>query len=58
LTDINADTFVSSSHRPIGFPEFVLVIASIMALNPFEKRNFGNSEIKSLSRRPTHTNAE
>jgi MFS transporter, DHA1 family, multidrug resistance protein len=35
LTDINADTFVSSSHRPMGFPEFVLVIASIMALNPF-----------------------
>jgi MFS transporter, DHA1 family, multidrug resistance protein len=34
LTDINADTFVSSSHRPMGFPEFVLVIASIMALNP------------------------
>jgi DHA1 family bicyclomycin/chloramphenicol resistance-like MFS transporter len=35
VTDINADTFVSSSHRPMGFPEFVLVIASIMALNPF-----------------------
>ena len=35
MTDINADTFVSSSHRPMGFPEFVLVIASIMALNPF-----------------------
>lgn len=35
MTDIDADTFVSSSHRPMGFPEFVLVIASIMALNPF-----------------------
>src|SRR3979411_2054052 len=23
-----------SSHRPMGFPEFVVVIASIMALNP------------------------
>jgi DHA1 family bicyclomycin/chloramphenicol resistance-like MFS transporter len=34
VTDINADDFVSSSHRPMGFPEFVLVIASIMALNP------------------------
>ncbi|WP_249780447.1 multidrug effflux MFS transporter [Bradyrhizobium sp. dw_411] len=34
MTDINANTFVSSSHRPMGFPEFVLVIASIMALNP------------------------
>ena len=26
--------WVSSSHRPMGFPEFVVVIASIMALNP------------------------
>jgi DHA1 family bicyclomycin/chloramphenicol resistance-like MFS transporter len=34
LTDINADAWVSSTHRPMGFPEFVLVIASIMALNP------------------------
>ena len=34
MTDINADTVVSSSHRPMRFPEFVLVIASIMALNP------------------------
>jgi DHA1 family bicyclomycin/chloramphenicol resistance-like MFS transporter len=34
LTDTNADAWVSSSHRPMGFPEFVLVIASIMALNP------------------------
>jgi DHA1 family bicyclomycin/chloramphenicol resistance-like MFS transporter len=25
---------VSSGHRPMGFPEFVVVIASIMALNP------------------------
>ncbi len=34
MTDTNADAWVSSSHRPMGFPEFVLVIASIMALNP------------------------
>jgi MFS transporter, DHA1 family, multidrug resistance protein len=34
VTDINAEAWVSSSHRPMGFPEFVLVIASIMALNP------------------------
>jgi DHA1 family bicyclomycin/chloramphenicol resistance-like MFS transporter len=34
VTDINAKAWVSSSHRPMGFPEFVVVIASIMALNP------------------------
>jgi MFS transporter, DHA1 family, multidrug resistance protein len=34
VTDINADAGVSSNHRPMGFPEFVIVIASIMALNP------------------------
>jgi MFS transporter, DHA1 family, multidrug resistance protein len=34
VTDINADTWVSSNHRPMGFPEFVAAIASIMALNP------------------------
>src|SRR3984893_17819266 len=34
VTEINAEAGVSSSHRPMGFPEFVLVIASIMALNP------------------------
>jgi DHA1 family bicyclomycin/chloramphenicol resistance-like MFS transporter len=34
VTDINADSWVSSTHRPMGFPEFVIVIASIMALNP------------------------
>src|SRR5580704_6767122 len=28
------DAWVSSTHRPMGFPEFVIVIASIMALNP------------------------
>src|SRR5579863_1499722 len=31
---MNADALVSSRHRPMGFPEFVVVIASIMALNP------------------------
>ncbi|HWZ41196.1 MAG TPA: multidrug effflux MFS transporter [Bradyrhizobium sp.] len=34
MTEINADAFVSSGHRPMGFPEFVVVIAAIMALNP------------------------
>jgi len=34
VSDINADAWVSSGHRPMGFPEFVVVIASIMALNP------------------------
>ena len=34
MSDINADAWVSSSHRPMGFPEFVVIIASIMALNP------------------------
>ena len=34
MSDINADAWVSSGHRPMGFPEFVIVIASIMALNP------------------------
>src|SRR6201996_2570738 len=29
-----SSSWVSSSHRPMGFPEFVVVIASIMALNP------------------------
>lgn len=34
MSEINADAWVSSGHRPMGFPEFVIVIASIMALNP------------------------
>ncbi|WMT77300.1 multidrug effflux MFS transporter [Bradyrhizobium sp. Ash2021] len=35
MSEINADAWVSSSgHRPMGFPEFVVIIASIMALNP------------------------
>jgi MFS transporter, DHA1 family, multidrug resistance protein len=34
VTDTNTDAWVSSSHRPMGFPEFVVMIASIMALNP------------------------
>jgi heme-degrading monooxygenase HmoA len=29
VTDMNADAWVSSSHQPMGFPEFVVVIASI-----------------------------
>jgi len=34
LTDTNANAWVSSTHRPMRFPEFVAVVASIMALNP------------------------
>lgn len=34
MSDINADAWVSAGHRPMGFPEFVVIIASIMALNP------------------------
>jgi DHA1 family bicyclomycin/chloramphenicol resistance-like MFS transporter len=34
VANVNADALVSSRHRPMGFPEFVIVIASIMALNP------------------------
>src|ERR1700730_18661711 len=30
----SSNTWVSSSHKPMGFAEFVVVIASIMALNP------------------------
>ena len=33
MSEINADAW-ASGHRPMGFPEFVVVIASIMALNP------------------------
>jgi DHA1 family bicyclomycin/chloramphenicol resistance-like MFS transporter len=34
VSEINADAWISSGHRPMGFPEFVVIIASIMALNP------------------------
>jgi MFS transporter, DHA1 family, multidrug resistance protein len=34
MSDTNAGALVSSRHSPMGFPEFVLIIASIMALNP------------------------
>jgi MFS transporter, DHA1 family, multidrug resistance protein len=34
VTEINAEAVLSAGHRPMGFPEFVVVIASIMALNP------------------------
>jgi MFS transporter, DHA1 family, multidrug resistance protein len=34
MSEINAGAVVSSRHRPMGFPEFVIVVASIMALNP------------------------
>lgn len=34
MADLNADALISSRHQPMGFPEFVIAIASIMALNP------------------------
>jgi hypothetical protein len=34
LSDTSANALAASGHRPMGFPEFVIVIASIMALNP------------------------
>lgn len=34
MTEIDANAWVSSTHRPMGFAEFVVLIAAIMALNP------------------------
>ena len=34
MTDTNANAWVSSTHRPMRFPEFVVIVASIIALNP------------------------
>jgi DHA1 family bicyclomycin/chloramphenicol resistance-like MFS transporter len=34
VANLNADALVSLRHQPMGFTEFVIVIASIMALNP------------------------
>jgi DHA1 family bicyclomycin/chloramphenicol resistance-like MFS transporter len=34
MSDMNVGALVSPRHRPMGFPEFVIIIASIMALNP------------------------
>jgi len=34
LTDTNANSWVSSTHSPMGFAEFLVIIASVMALNP------------------------
>lgn len=34
MTDTNANAWVSATHRPMGFPEFVAIVASIIALNP------------------------
>jgi len=34
LTDTNASAWVSATHRPMRFPEFVAIVASIIALNP------------------------
>jgi DHA1 family bicyclomycin/chloramphenicol resistance-like MFS transporter len=34
MTDTSANAWVSSTHRPMGFREFVALVAAIMALNP------------------------
>ena len=34
MTDTSANAWVSSTHRPMGFREFVAIVAAIMALNP------------------------
>jgi DHA1 family bicyclomycin/chloramphenicol resistance-like MFS transporter len=34
MTDASVDGWVSQTHRPMGFPEFVAIVAGIMALNP------------------------
>ena len=34
MTDIGMDGWVSQAHQPRGFPEFVALVACIMALNP------------------------
>ncbi|CAN5133791.1 multidrug effflux MFS transporter [soil metagenome] len=34
MTDTSANAWVSSTHRPMGFREFVVIVAAIMALNP------------------------
>ena len=34
MTDTNAERWASPTHRPMSFPEFVVIVAAIMALNP------------------------
>ncbi len=34
MTDTNAERWASPAHRPMSFPEFVVIVAAIMALNP------------------------
>ncbi len=34
MTDTSANGWVSATHRPMGFREFVAIVAAIMALNP------------------------
>ena len=34
MTHTNAAAWVSATHRPMRFPEFVAIVASIIALNP------------------------
>ena len=34
MTDTDASAWVSATHRPMRFPEFVAIVASIIALNP------------------------
>ncbi len=34
MTDTSANGWISATHRPMGFREFVAIVAAIMALNP------------------------
>lgn len=34
MTDTSANGWISATHRPMGFREFVVIVAAIMALNP------------------------
>ncbi|HEX7883353.1 MAG TPA: multidrug effflux MFS transporter [Afipia sp.] len=34
MTDTSANSWISSTHRPMGFREFVVIVAAIIALNP------------------------
>ena len=34
MTDSNANAWVTSTHAPMSFPEFVVIVGAIMALNP------------------------
>ena len=34
MSDINANAWVGSTHRPMGFTEFVVILAAIMVFAP------------------------